>query len=110
MSIGRSLLAGLIGKIISALPEEREEAAENVCDWSQSFDVLEARVVVRVLAVMAASEGVATVREAQLNSVAEILNSRSMSYDDVAPVFEIPAESLDPSEVSYIEELKGLFG
>ncbi|MFD7597000.1 hypothetical protein ACFV6D_28715 [Kitasatospora sp. NPDC059812] len=109
MSIGRSLLAGLIEKIISALPEEREEAAESVCDWSQSLDTLEARIAVRVLAIMAASEEVAAAREAQLNAVAEIFNSRSMSYDDVAPVFEIPAESLDPSEVSYIEDLRGLF-
>ncbi|MEU3955078.1 hypothetical protein AB0F45_22615 [Streptomyces achromogenes] len=110
MSIGRSRLAGLLEKIVSELPEEREEGAENVCDWSQSFDVLEARVVVRVLAVMAPSEDNPAAREAQLNAVAEIFNSRSMSRDDVAPLLEIPPADLDPSETSYVEEIRDSFG
>ncbi|MFD5636192.1 hypothetical protein ACFWJM_18965 [Streptomyces sp. NPDC127077] len=110
MSIGRSELAGLIGKIISALPEEREEGAENVCDWSQSFDLLEARIVVRILSVVAHSEKNATVREAQLNAVAEIFSPRSMSRDDVAPVLEIPLPNLDPSEISYIQGIGDSLG
>ncbi|GGU59374.1 hypothetical protein [Lentzea flava] len=106
MSIGRPELAGLIAKITSAIPEVREEGTENVCDWSRSFDPLEARVVVRVLSVMACHEENSVTREAQLNAIGEILDPRSMTRDDVAPVFEIPVASLGPSEICHLEGIE----
>ena len=106
MSVGRPNLAELLTKLVASSAEIREEGAENVCDWSESFDDFEAKVAVRVLSAVAAAESDAKAREAQINAIVEIFDASSMDIGDIAPVFSIGGDDLGPSERIYLVELR----
>ena len=54
---------------------------------------------------MATSEQPGRVREAQLNAISNLFLPPFMTKGDVAPLFEIPADTLDAQDVAYLDGL-----
>lgn len=106
MSIGRENLGSLLGRLVSEMAAIREEAAETVTDWANSFDSFERTAVIRQLALTALVEEVQSAREAELHAIAEISFPGGITAGDVEPVFRIPASDLDPSEREYVQGLR----
>ena len=63
------------------------------------------RVVVRLLSLLATAEQPGPVREAQLNAISNLFLPPFMAKADVAPLFEIPADTLDKGDVEYLDGL-----
>lgn len=63
------------------------------------------RLVVRLLSLMATAEQPWPVREAQLNAISNLFLPPFMTKADVAPLFEIPASTLDNQDVDYLDGL-----
>ena len=101
---GKSL-GWLLSSMVSDLPETREEAAAIAVDWETSMSDLQKRVVVRLLSLLATAEQPGSVRETQLNSISNLFLPPFMTRADVAPLFEIPASSLDAWDVDYLDGL-----
>jgi hypothetical protein len=110
MPIGRQRLGSLLNRLVSVSAEEREGAAENVSDWSQSLDSFEARVLVRIMAAVIYFEGEVRSREAELNALVNIFDPSSMSFHDIEPVLSSNLDKLGPSEREYLGELRQLLG
>jgi hypothetical protein len=62
-------------------------------------------MLVRVLAAVAAGEENLIAREAQLHALAEIFDGSGADLHDIAPVFAIEENALDPSEREYVDAL-----
>lgn len=111
MSIGRERLGRLMSDLVSDSADAREAAADMVSDWADSrgtYSDFEARMLVRTLALVAASEDSTGAREAELNALTDLFSSKSMSAADLAPVLNLPTAYLGPSELEHIEELREL--
>ncbi|WP_204913404.1 hypothetical protein [Microlunatus spumicola] len=87
------------------MAETREEAAETAVDWASAMSDFQKRLVVRVLSLMATGEEPGPVREAQLNAISTLFLPPFMTKADVAPLFEIPAGTLDKGDVDYLDGL-----
>jgi hypothetical protein len=103
MAVGGKYLGWLLAQAVSDLPETREEAAETAVDWESAMSDFQKRVVIRLLSLMATAEQPGRVREAQLNAVGELFRPPHMTRADVAPLFEIPAGTLDKQDVEHLD-------
>ncbi|GLY51455.1 hypothetical protein [Lentzea sp. NBRC 102530] len=101
MAIGDARLLKLVHDLTSADSSRCEDAAGTVTDWLSSFSPREARVVGAVLASAAAVAG-AGCRESLLHALFELSGRGHLGADEVAPVQDIPQDSLGPSEQEYL--------
>ncbi|MBB3325742.1 hypothetical protein [Microlunatus antarcticus] len=92
----------MLAQAVADSPEIREEAAETAVDWETSMTDFQKRVVIRLLSVVATAEEPGRVREAQLNAISNLFLPPFMTKADVAPLFEIPADTLDQGDVEYL--------
>lgn len=105
MSLSAESLGTLLAQAVAESPENREEAAETAVDWEPSMTDFQKRVVIRLLSLVATTEGAGRVREAQLNAISNLFLPPYMTKADVAPIFEIPAETLAVGDVEYVDGL-----
>ena len=105
MPLNAADLGRLLAQTVADSPETREEAAETAVDWEPSMTDFQRRLVVRVLSSMATAEQPGSVREAQLNTIDELLRPPFMTRADVAPLFEIPVGTLDKADVDHLESI-----
>lgn len=107
--IGRQRLGNLLAELVSESVAVRQSAAATICDWAQNqrnFSAYELGMLVRTLALAAASEPRGETRETMLNALGEIASPTHSR--DVAPVFDIPSADLDPGEAEHIEGIREL--
>lgn len=95
MSVSGKYLGWLLTQVVSDLAETRDEAAETAVDWESAMSDFQKRLVIRVLSLMATAEGPGPIREAQLNAISNLFLPPFMTKADVAPLFEIPASTLN---------------
>lgn len=105
MSLSAESLGWLLAQAVADSSETREQAAETAVDWESSMTDFQRRVVVRLLSLLAAAEQPGRVREAQLNAINELFRPPFLTKADVAPLFEIPAGTLDKQDVDYLDGL-----
>jgi hypothetical protein len=105
MSPSAEDMGRLLAQAVAASPETRDEAASTAVFWEPSMTDFQRRLVIRVLSLMAAAEQPGPVREAQLNAITNLFLPPCMTKADVAPLFEIPADTLDKWDVDYLDGL-----
>ena len=105
MPLSAEDLGRLLAQTVADSAETREEAAETAVDWEPSMTDLQRRLVVRVLSLMATAEPPGCVRESQLNAIGELFRPPCMTKADLAPLFEIPAATLDEGDVEHLDGL-----
>ncbi|CAG6397838.1 hypothetical protein NMG29_00315 [Streptomyces cocklensis] len=105
MTIGETDLVGLVTKIVSASPEDREYGANTCSDWSSLFDQDEADLLVRILALTAASEDQETIREIQLHALLRIDEHLLVRPELLAPLRRLFSAQLDEEQADYLTEL-----
>jgi hypothetical protein len=106
MPVTGKSLGWLLAEAVSDLPESREEAAASAVDWETSMSDHQKRLVVRLLSLLASVERPGSVRETQLNAITNLFLPPFMTEADVAPLFEIPEDSLDVWDADYLEGLR----
>jgi hypothetical protein len=105
MPLSAEDLGRLLAQTVAASPEVREEAAEMAVDWESSMTDFQRRIVVRLLSIMATAEQPGRVREAQLNTIDELFRPPFMTRADLAPLFEIPPDTLRKQDAEYLDGL-----
>ena len=105
MGVGDQSLVELVRRIVSENPEGRVAGADNASDWSSLYDQQEADVVVGLLAVMAALEGEAEIRENQLHAIISISESATVKGGLLSPLRRLIRTALDDEQLDYLDDL-----
>lgn len=105
MPVGSQDLAGLIARLLSDDPTEREDAAEQTCDWIPAFELQEADLAVRVLALVASTEADTNVRESQLHAILEVMDQHDIDRTALTPLRNLDVSQLEVAQQEYLREM-----
>jgi hypothetical protein len=105
ISVDAKQFGSLLTRLVADSGEARDDAAQTAVDWESPMSDFQKRLVIRVLPSTATAERPGPVRESQLNAISKLLLPPFTTKVDVAPLFEIPAGSLNKGDVDYLDGL-----
>lgn len=103
MSVTAKEFGWLLTQLVADSGEARDDAAQIAVDWESPMSYFQKRLIVRVLSLLATAEGPGPVRESQLNAISNLFLPPFMTKADVAPLFEIPASTLNKGDADYLD-------
>ncbi|MFE7614753.1 hypothetical protein [Streptomyces sp. NPDC057496] len=107
MTVGDENLVSIVRGLISRNPDDREEASETVCDWLNSFDRREVKMISALLSSLVVLETESDCRESELHALSELTETGFIEAGDLAPLWQIRRDTLRGSEVEHFDYLAG---
>ncbi|MET9916080.1 hypothetical protein ABZZ04_03225 [Streptomyces sp. NPDC006435] len=105
MAVGDENLVSIVRGLTSSHPDAREEASETICDWLNSFDRREVRLLSALLSSLVVLESESDCRESELNALGGLTETGFVEAEDLAPLKQIRRDALERAEVDHFDYL-----